>query len=780
MQYNRAKEIGETLLSRFHYTLAQPGQVSLGVYDSSGHLVRTLLCGEKQPAGQYTVTWDGLDRYGQPQPTGQYEWRLLRTPGFSREFLVNVGIQTPWAPYGVWPGNHFGPSLVRMDDDGSLYVGSVSSEGPPHLLKMTLDGRKEFWDTGTWGLTDGLRDIAHIGDTLYLLMGTNIEIRRAEGAGQFYGDPKRRKFAERHLPFLELLHAGDDRGKNSSPITMAGGRDFLLVTYRDRDEIRLLWPKDDSIAHEKTISIAMPAAAVVAPDGRIFVVSENNIVKLNPETGQSAVVVRDVPEPGRLAYDPAFDDLLVISAGKCIRRYHAADGKPVAVYGRPEGRTYGLFNPLDFDDLLDITADGKGGFVMVEQYPRRVAHFRGREKHELVDQWIGGMQWGSVSTFDPADPTVVYIPVDPKHLGRGKIDFAHKSWTLTHLYDMPDDCSWYLGKSSSRKMLPPVSSDSYWDVVHHGAQTYLVNRGKMHGGGCTIIRVDDAANRLIPVAQVGGMHPTTDRNNPPDWWIAGCKRAGFDAKPRDYRHFSFSWSDANHDGKVDVDEVRIGSRGVYHSDGHCFVDDNWNVYLPTGGPSPWVLLSNEGTLDLPFWDWNHAKPAEAAYDKNDYDAVNPSPCGLWLDKNGDMFAIANNGGHRGDFFDIPPMTWPNNKYHSQRIMKWDAAGKLAFTVGRHTAGKKGLPGEFANIRAILGQVSDCLVVMDACSAASVWTSDGLYAGARSTMMWACLPSPLLRAASRCRGKRRLTARSRTMTTSGVRSPNLPRAKFSGA
>src|SRR5688572_821345 len=66
------------------YELSQPGQVSLGVYDSAGRQVRTLMTGVKQEAGTHSIAWDGLDRYGRAQPAGEYTWRVLRTPGFRR------------------------------------------------------------------------------------------------------------------------------------------------------------------------------------------------------------------------------------------------------------------------------------------------------------------------------------------------------------------------------------------------------------------------------------------------------------------------------------------------------------------------------------------------------------------------------------------------------------------------------------------------------------------------------------------------------------------------
>src|SRR5690348_5586541 len=85
----------------FSYTLSAPGQVSLAIYDSQADLVRPMLYGQPQQPGTYSITWDGLDRYGQPVPEGNYQWRLVQSDGFTRTQLANVGVQqTPW------PGNH--------------------------------------------------------------------------------------------------------------------------------------------------------------------------------------------------------------------------------------------------------------------------------------------------------------------------------------------------------------------------------------------------------------------------------------------------------------------------------------------------------------------------------------------------------------------------------------------------------------------------------------------------------------------------------------------------
>ncbi len=58
------------------YALPRPASVRLTVYDALGRHVRTLVESE-QPAGSYTVRWDGHDDAGRPVPSGVYLYRII-------------------------------------------------------------------------------------------------------------------------------------------------------------------------------------------------------------------------------------------------------------------------------------------------------------------------------------------------------------------------------------------------------------------------------------------------------------------------------------------------------------------------------------------------------------------------------------------------------------------------------------------------------------------------------------------------------------------------------
>jgi hypothetical protein len=725
-----AAEVQETALP-IRYTIGEPGRVSLAVYDATGRMVRPIHYGQPHVPGQYTVLWDGLDRYGDPLPPGSYEWRLLRTPGFGRELLVNVGVNTPWSPFDVWPGNHFGPNVALIDPvDGGLYVGSVSSEGPPSIVKIAIDGSKKFWDDHSLGYSapitsNGLCGLARVGVPLFYLVGTQLYVR----------DPATfENLAHAGHPeytsglFANLTHAGDTQ-TNFSPMRLAGGADFLAITYQNYNETRFTWPGGPNIVKDITVSVPKPVDVTAGAGETAYVLANGgtSIVKVDLTTNAVTTVASGLPTLKFLSYDASSGDILV-SDGNYVQNFSMQLTRLGRSCGNPNGRTYGVFSATDFGNILDLKADGKGGFVTVEQFPRRVAHFRGREKYELVNQWFGGTQWGSLAAIDPVNPTSAYLPTDPRHLGRGKIDYKTKTWTLTHIYDEVSHSSWNVGSSSHPDILPTGGERSFWEVRHVSGQTFLVNRGAgLAAGSVTILRVDDKQNRLLPVAYLGGLHPTIGH---PDVYLAALKRMGIRyplaAGPT---HRAFSWSDTNQNGLVDPEEISLASVGIRYGSYSCSVGPNWDITCPIESRgSAWSVIANEGTLECPKWNWDHARPGDCRYATREREALHPIATSIYRDQSGGTYLTVNNRLREWDFRDVPPMNWPNNKSHSSRLLKWDPQGVESFSVGRHTDSKSGAAGEFSEVRAVLAEVKDCLVIMDACAPAGVWTRDGLYAG----------------------------------------------------
>ena len=62
-------------MTTVHFTIAKAGYASLGVYDTQGRLLHSLLAGEL-PAGEQAVSWNGRDALGRPVASGVYFIRL--------------------------------------------------------------------------------------------------------------------------------------------------------------------------------------------------------------------------------------------------------------------------------------------------------------------------------------------------------------------------------------------------------------------------------------------------------------------------------------------------------------------------------------------------------------------------------------------------------------------------------------------------------------------------------------------------------------------------------
>lgn len=96
-------------------------QVRVGVYNSSGQLVKQLELG-RQPAGQLEFAWDGLDAEGQRQPAGIYHIRAEATTAGVTE-AVEVSIIARVA--GVTLSRPGEPMYLEIDGLGNVELSKI-------------------------------------------------------------------------------------------------------------------------------------------------------------------------------------------------------------------------------------------------------------------------------------------------------------------------------------------------------------------------------------------------------------------------------------------------------------------------------------------------------------------------------------------------------------------------------------------------------------------------------------------------------------------------------
>ena len=121
------------------FRVPRDGRVSMAVYGAENRLVRTLLTGKPLAQGKHTIPWDGLDRYGNALPPGEYTWKLIATEGLRAEFITQVGQNTDPA-WEKATGNHQSPNAAAVDATGLYRQGSVN-EGGHWGVKTDLNGR---------------------------------------------------------------------------------------------------------------------------------------------------------------------------------------------------------------------------------------------------------------------------------------------------------------------------------------------------------------------------------------------------------------------------------------------------------------------------------------------------------------------------------------------------------------------------------------------------------------------------------------------------------------
>ena len=715
------------------YELEKPGHVSIGVYDSDGRLLRTLQRGVEQSAGAHRVAWDGLNRAGEPMSPGDYQWRLLRTPGFKAEYVTSLGINPDSAPYHKWVGNHGGAASVAVDRTG-MYVAGQVTETAPVLLKQSLDGKTRHWTRGRGSVTDGRYQggISLASDedgTLYMLQQNGylqpIDAERGKvrvskynrkGEWDVLPEGKQRK-SEGGPTYFIYKH-----GKTIAGMDLAAHDKILVVTYRERDALR--WLSTDDGASLKEIAIESPTGVAVDDDENVYVVSNNRVLQASPDGSTRTVISSDLESPRRLAIDETNDHLLVAERAPShqIKRF-SMDGELLKTYGRHGGRKQGTYVPEHFIEITDIEADGSGGFYVVEHRPapRRVAHigFDG----QVRNQWYGGQPYYAWGEPDPKDPSKVWF--NPGGwLTLAEVNYETGQWRVLENYNLNE-----LGDGLVRSF---PGHRGRWLVRYHDGQRYLVSQE----GAPQVLKHADG--ELIPVSVIhrkGRVKRAAE--------IAG---RGKDAH-------GFRWVDRNGDATAQPDEFTFVQQRGATPTGTWVADDftlisNGNTRRPIEGASANGENKNGDVPQQTYFTVHQTTPrwedGVPVYPVGDEPAMNEKVAetvswtrtgsrggGTYRDAQGSYYGNFNSGpGRHG-------AGWPTRWGGRSRFIKWDAQGNEIWKVGRHAihgglgrAAVQTPPGYLHVPINAIGETKDTIILADRVEwPALAWTkADGLYAG----------------------------------------------------
>jgi|GEM_PF-2365228 len=704
------------------YTLKEDGQVSLLITNEQGNVVRELLHAAPRKQGKQKEEWDGKDMAGKPAPAGKYTWKMLISDGLKAEYLMSLGT-TAVPAWKQMPGNHNGVSSVAVDNAGKVYLSAGCSEGPPQIVKQTLDGKVRDWDVAHVfdGWSGGV-SAAVIGSKLYTMEPNGVIIVVDGNTGK-------------RVNRWELWWDKDDKGDGI--IDLAGRGNELVMSHKLHNAIRWIDPETGKVIDEAPVP--SPQAIAVANDGKIFVLSNDGVVALTRADKKITTIIPEgtITSGYRMDVCPLTGDILIVERGDSqqIKRF-TGDGKLIQTLGRKGGRLQGAYEPKDFRTVFDITADGAGGFLICEAWdaPRRTARFDRDGK--LLADWFGGQMYANHAVADPEDPTIMWVDSHFGSIIKAKIDYVTRTWKVLATYTFGGMAEGFIPSTTH--------GGGRFVVRHHDGKTYLCRDDVP-----VVLCEDEKNNRLVPVvaSQYSIWHAWNGKYLPaivkdllqPD---KDMQAKNQESQPfaRDPEKQAWLWIDKNGDGKPQPEEITFGQFPSWFTS-RWYVDEQMNYFRYCVG------LQNDGVLEkMPINEWNKdsiplysgwskrtpvpaVMPAWLQATKGDYGARGRIGCvGIWPDGAGGWFAAFNDGNKPFG------MGYMSSRVGANRVVRWDKDGKLLWDVGLHSPDLGVKPGEGRSFFRTVGVAHGCVAVTDIeCyynvkNMVHVWDKDGLWVG----------------------------------------------------
>lgn len=497
----------------FTYTLPAERQVSLGIFNTSGELVRTLVTDEKRPAGKVVEQWDGLNDFGDVLPAGKYTVKGLSHQEITQEWVVSLhnSGNPPWVTSdrkGSWGGDHGVPLDVACSHDRVFLLWDYAEAGW-NLIGCTNDGQKQ-WGTWLYQNYPAPNSLATDGKLVYISQGAGITVHDGET-----GKP---------LAFANGKRGFDIDGGGVSDIVYRDGHLYALAKGKiyniQLDQAKVL---GSVTAGDGTKGLALvpgtPYLLTIGADGTILRI---NTEMSTVETLFAAALVH----PFDLTMSPDGQKIYISDQGRTenvVKVFSYHDGKPAGTVGKPGGRPAigkfdqnGLFMPggLAFDAL------GRLWVTEMDQTPKRISVWQPVGKQgKFLKEYFGASAYSVGVSADPEKPENVYI-----HNTRWIVDYDKHTAKLDSTILRPG----YNG-------LQPAANGGFMGqalrVRHAQGRTFLFSATSVW---------ELLGDHAVPLYAAVGMEratgwPVQQKPNP---WAWSCY-----------------WYDRNHDGVMQANEV---------------------------------------------------------------------------------------------------------------------------------------------------------------------------------------------------------------------------------
>lgn len=602
------------------------GQLTLGLFDASGRLLRWIVKDDYRYAGARSAPWDGLDQWGRPVAAGDYLLKAAYHAPLANDYLMTVCNpgNPPWPTPddtgdwlsdeanpqavitdGKWiflaaPGCELGWSVIGLDETGQRRWG-VRAPCYPRCVSLALDGDTLYVLYSGSALTGGSRiydasnavgcatlmaldkrsgrPVKFTRDTPYLRIATwpfcdrfsflwDLRNNRAFSPATYAGQPR---------------YFRNDIGEPSGALGLAAAGGKLYVSLFFENKLLVLDAATGRPSGEE-IPLEAPVGLCAQNDRTLLTVSGTRVMRVALDTKTAApLVTAGLDAPHSVTADRS-GNVYVSDWGASFQvKVFGPDGRFLRAVGKPGGRPWvGKWEP---DGMLvprgvAVTDGGQLWVAEDDGTPKRVSVWDAASGKLLGDR-IGPALYGGGGYFwiDPRDPNLVNVAGT-----RFRIDPARKSYApeaVAFRRRNRDDP--FTPNGANLGPTPQVRT-----FFRDGREYAVFNLDR---GILSIMRRDGDTYR--PVAAFGNVH------RDPQARLNGDGTGTFVGDGGGYRLYenvfpacfsgrlgdNYSWSDANGDGLVQPEEMRWVKTvsGPFQPGAHARISSTWgNDISPEG------------------------------------------------------------------------------------------------------------------------------------------------------------------------------------------------------